>query len=178
MSSDQGFGYGGYRGAPISVPAYTAPPPPPSAPIPPQYHHQDTAGNQGIPLPPIYGPLRGILNTAPPNQPFDQQPLRQTVRFGNNAGPPVTGGPGAESSVPFSLFSQMLLRMEKLEKENELLMKVVMELNDVIERDRGNSFAVYTHPTAGTSKRGPASPKAAAEEPPVTEQPPPWRIRK
>jgi hypothetical protein len=117
----------------------------------------------------LYGPLRGILNTAPPNQPFDQQPTRQTVRFGHVEGPPVTGGPGSESSVPMSLFSQMVLRLEKLERENEILMKVVMELNEVIEKERGNSFAVYTHPTIGTSNSGP---------PESSEQLPPWRIRK
>lgn len=92
----------------------------------------------------------------------------------------MTGGPGAESSVPFSLFSQMLLRMEQLEKENEVLMKVVMELNEVIEKERGNAFAVYTHPTAGTSNHRQAaatdiSPKSSSV---VTEQLPPWRIRK
>jgi len=89
----------------------------------------------------------------------------------------VTGGPGAESSVPFSLFSQMLLRMEQLERENEVLMKVVMELNEVIEKERGNSFAVYTHPTVGTSNRPDPSPETSVAAN-TTEQLPPWRIRK
>ena len=169
--NSEGFGYGGYRGPSGAVPAYAAPPPPPppAAPQPPPAPLYPQGGHMEVPMPPLYGPLRGILNTAPPNQPFDQQPTRQTVRFGHVAGPPVTGGPGSESSVPMSLFSQMVLRLEKLERENEILMKVVMELNEVIEKERGNSFAVYTHPTIGTSNSGP---------PESSEQLPPWRIRK
>lgn len=165
--SDTGFGYGGYR-APV-------PPPPP----PPGVATSSGSLGQGIPLPPIYGPLRSLLNSAPPEHPYDQQPQRQTVRIGDSVTEPLVRGPGSESVVPYSLFSQMLLRMEQLEKENELLLKVVMELNDVIEKERGNALRVFEHPSVGTSTAPPASStEPVAQEDAVVGAPPPWRIKK
>lgn len=162
-SSKAGFdddafgGYGGYKQQP--------PPPPTEEPLP-----------AGIPLPPIYGPLRHLLNTAPPSHPFDQQAPRQTVRISGSTGRvAIAAGPGSEAVVPYSLFNQMMLRMERLEKENELLMKVIEELNEVVERERGNEFRVYEHETVATSTAAPAV-EARVEQ--RDEPLPPWRIRK
>lgn len=79
--------------------------------------------------------------------------------------------------MPYSLFSQMLLRMEQLEKENDLLLKVVMELNDVIEKERGNSLRVFEHPSVGTVI---SPPQDQGSEPVHIGEvaPPPWRIKK
>ena len=139
-----------------------APPPPPPPPPPP-------AG--GIPMPPIYGPLRGILNVAPPGIPADQQPPRQTVRLREATNRvALSVGPGGESVVPFSLFTQMLLRMERLEKENESLTRIVFELNDLIEQERGTAQQVYVHPSLGIRR------EEEGKEAEAT--PPPWRARK
>jgi len=135
-----------------------------------------------LPLPPIYGPLRQLLNTAPPGHAFDQQPSRQSVRIGSAAGSTtrvaIASGPGSDQVVPFSLFNQMLSRMERLEKENELLMKVVYELNDVIEKERGSELKVYEHPDIGTATA--ESPISVREDEPSEDANtlPPWRIRK
>lgn len=150
---DDAFGFGGYKRAGVEVV-----PPPPS----------------DIPLPPIFGPLRDILNTAPPGYNFDQQPPRQSVRISEGTSlVAIAAGPGSESVVPLSLFNQMLLRMERLESENELLMKVIEELNDVLEKERGTGLKVYAHPTIGTTT-APALDEAEV----VAEVVPPWRIRK
>jgi len=58
--------------------------------------------------------------------------------------------------------------MERLEKENEVLMKVVMELNNQIEKERGNEFKVYEHESIATK---------TANLPVASENLPPWRIR-
>ena len=151
---DDSFGYGGYKRAGTETP----PPPPPS----------------DIPLPPIYGPLKDLLNTAPPGHSFDQQPQRQSVRIGSTTSlVAVAAGPGSEAVVPMSLFNQMLLRMERLENENELLMRVVDELNELLEKERGTELNVYEHPTVGTKTASPVDGGDAASE--VV---PPWRIRK
>jgi hypothetical protein len=166
--SDSGFGYGGYK---APVPPQSYPPPPPSAPV------HVAGGSSSIPLPPIYGPLRGLLNSAPPDHSYDQQPNRQTVRLNSGISEPSAAGPGSESVVPYSLFTQMLLRMEQLEKENEVLLKVVMEMNEIIEKERGHPLKVFEHPTIGTSSAVPAT---ELEPTPETEGgvPPPWRIKK
>lgn len=151
---DDSFGYGGYRKAGSEIP----PPPPPL----------------GIPLPPIYGPLKHILNTPPPGHNSDQQPSRQSLRISESTGDvAIVAGPGSEAVVPLSLFSQMLIRMERLENENELLMRVIDELNVVLERERGSEFKVYEHPSVGTVTA------SAAEIPAVDEDVvPPWRLKK
>lgn len=157
--TDPGFGFGGYKEAPqpIVIPS-------------------------DLPLPPIYGPLRQLLNTAPPGHAFDQQPSRQTIRIASSAGSTtrvaIAAGPGSDSVVPFSLFNQMLSRMERLERENELLMRVVHELNEVIEKERGSELKIYEHPDIGTVTAD--SPKSVREEL-IREEAtdlPPWRIRK
>jgi hypothetical protein len=149
---DDSFGYGGYKRAGVEI----APPPPPTE----------------IPLPPIYGPLRDLLNTAPPGYNADQQPPRQSVRISDlTSQVAVTAGPGSEAVVPLSLFNQMLLRMERLEKENELLMRVIDELNEVIEKERGVELRVYEHPNIGTKT-------ASLQEEVSPDVVPPWRIRK
>ena len=161
FEDDGNFGYGGYRKAAPAMPQAV-----PEAAL-------------SIPMPPIFGPLRALLNTAPPGAAFDQQPHRQTVRLGDQSGQQYTrvaiaAGPGSESVVPFSLFNQMMLRMERLERENELLLKAVQELNEVIEKERGNEFRVFEHPEVGTATALP--PADTTEE--VPESLPPWRIRK
>jgi hypothetical protein len=166
---DDDFGFGGYK-----APQATQPPPPPPPPSEPQ-----GPADYSIPMPPIYGPLRQILNIAPPGHPYDQQPARLTVRIN----PPsesgtervaIASGPGSESVVPFSLFSQMMIRMERLEKENEVLLKVVEELNSVIEKERGNELKVYEHASIGTSKAGPPLMRRNEDD----QELPPWRIKK
>ena len=152
---DDSFGYGGYRKAGAEVP----PPPPPS----------------DIPLPPIYGPLKHILNTPPPGHNSDQQASRQSVRISESTGDiAIVSGPGSESVVPLSLFNQMLLRMERLENENELLMRVIDELNAVVERERGAEFKVYEHPAVSTLTAAPAQIPTGEGEGVV----PPWRLKK
>ena len=151
---DDSFGYGGYKRAGAEIP----PPPPPT----------------NIPTPPIYGPLKDLLNTAPPGHSFDQQPQRQSVRIGaDTSHVAVAAGPGSEAVVPLSLFNQMLLRMERLENENELLMRVVDELNEILEKERGTELKVYEHPTIGTKTAVPTD--GGEVSPDVV---PPWRIRK
>jgi hypothetical protein len=151
---DDSFGYGGYRKAGAEAP----PPPPPSE----------------IPLPPIYGPLKHILNAPPPGHGSDQQPSRLSLRISESTGDvAIVSGPGSESVVPLSLFSQMLIRMERLENENELLMRVIDELNAVLERERGSEFKVYEHPSVGTVTAPPAEIVAGDED--VV---PPWRLKK
>jgi hypothetical protein len=71
----------------------------------------------------------------------------------------------------------MLARLERLEKENSLLMKVIMELNHVIDKERGNEFNVYVHDTIGT-KTAAVSQVTSPAEPVSEESLPPWRIRK
>ena len=152
------FGYGGYRAeVPVALPA-------------------------DLPLPPIYGPLRLLLHTAPPGHAFDQPPARQSVRLAQGATTRVAiaAGPGSESVVPYALFNQMLIRMERLERENDLLMRVVAELNDVIEQERGNQLQTYQHPTVATVTGQAEVPPVAEPGSPISvdEQVPPWRLRK
>lgn len=157
--TDQGFGFGGYKDS-----------------------SQPVVISNDLPLPPIYGPLRQLLNTAPPGHAFDQQPMRQSVRISQCTGAStrvaISAGPGSDSVVPFSLFNQMLSRMERLEKENELLMRVVHELNDVIEKERGNELKIYEHPEIATATAD--SPLSVREEllSEEAKELPPWRIRK
>ena len=174
----EGFGYGGYRGA--------APPPPPPPP----------ASLHSIPLPPIYGPLRSVMSAPPPGYPMDQQPARQTVRTqGSHVRVAVAAGPGCESVVPFSLFNQMMLRMERLERENSDLLNIVLQLNSVIEKERKTTTRVYEHPTLATSTAPPVEStasepqdtlpdEASLPEAPIPAIPqdsvpePPWRVNK
>ena len=144
-----GFGYGGYRSAqPLPPNSTYQAPPPPAHPLPQQ---PPPPFQPPLPHTGVYGPLRSILNAAPPGQMADQQPARQTVRLDQHVRVAVAAGPGSESVVPFSLFSQMLLRMERLEKENAALLNVVMELNEVIEKERGTQLEVYEHESLATS---------------------------
>jgi hypothetical protein len=63
--------------------------------------------------------------------------------------------------------------MERLENENELLMRVVDELNELLEKERGTELRVYEHPTVGTRTAAPVEGGDGASD--VV---PPWRIRK
>lgn len=153
---DDSFGYGGYRKAGAE----------PALPVLPKE----------LPVPPIYGPLRHILNSAPPGHITDQQPARQSIRISDSTSTvAIVNGPGSEAVVPLALFNQMLLRMERLENENELLMKVVDELNSVIERDRGTELKVFEHPDVATSTAGAV---AQSESPAEADVVPPWRLKK